>query len=94
MTSLAFIMGVRAAGDFATGAGAEMRQAMGIAVFSGMIGVTAFGIFLTPVFYVLLRGLSGNRPLKQHGHAGTAGGVAETSAHHPLAEVPAAPDRH
>ena len=39
-----------------TGAGAEMRHAMGIAVFAGMIGVTLFGLFLTPVFYVLLRG--------------------------------------
>jgi multidrug efflux pump len=39
---------------------------MGVAVFSGMIGVTAFGLFLTPVFYVLLRRLTGNRPLKQH----------------------------
>jgi multidrug efflux pump subunit AcrB len=38
------------------GAGAEMRQAMGVAVFAGMIGVTLFGLFLTPVFYVLLRG--------------------------------------
>jgi multidrug efflux pump len=36
-------------------------------VFFGMIGVTAFGLFLTPVFYVLLRALTGNRPLKQHG---------------------------
>jgi multidrug efflux pump len=52
---------------FSTGAGAEMRQAMGIAVFAGMIGVTAFGLFLTPVFYVLLRKLAGNRPLKLHG---------------------------
>jgi multidrug efflux pump len=50
-----------------TGAGSEMRNAMGIAVMAGMIGVTAFGIFLTPVFYVLLRALTGNRPLKQHG---------------------------
>ncbi len=47
-----------------TGAGAEMRAAMGIAVFSGMIGVTFFGIFMTPVFYVLVRKLAGNRPLK------------------------------
>lgn len=39
-----------------TGAGAEMRRAMGVAVFSGMLGVTFFGLFLTPVFYVLLRG--------------------------------------
>ena len=52
-----------------TGAGAEMRSAMGVAVFAGMIGVTAFGLFLTPVFYVLLRQLTGNRKLKQHGAA-------------------------
>ena len=55
-----------------TGAGAEMRHAMGVAVFAGMIGVTLFGIFLTPVFYVLLRRLTGNRPLKQHGEAAHA----------------------
>jgi multidrug efflux pump len=66
MTSMAFIMGVLPLVT-ATGAGAEMRSAMGVAVFSGMIGVTAFGLFLTPVFYVLLRRLTGNRPLKQHG---------------------------
>jgi len=42
----------------ATGAGAEMRVALGVAVFSGMIGVTFFGIFLTPVFYVLVDRLS------------------------------------
>jgi multidrug efflux pump len=40
-----------------TGAGAEMRHAMGVAVFSGMLGVTFFGLFLTPVFYVLLRSI-------------------------------------
>jgi multidrug efflux pump len=68
MTSLAFIMGVVPL-VFSTGAGAEMRHAMGVAVFAGMIGVTLFGIFLTPVFYVLLRQLTGNRPLKQHGEA-------------------------
>ncbi|GJE70728.1 efflux RND transporter permease subunit [Methylorubrum podarium] len=66
MTSMAFIMGVLPLVT-ATGAGSEMRNAMGVAVFSGMIGVTAFGLFLTPVFYVLLRRLTGNRPLKQHG---------------------------
>jgi multidrug efflux pump len=66
MTSMAFIMGVLPL-VLSTGAGAEMRHAMGVAVFSGMIGVTAFGLFLTPVFYVVLRRLSGNRPLKQHG---------------------------
>jgi multidrug efflux pump len=66
MTSMAFIMGVLPL-VLSKGAGAEMRSAMGIAVFAGMIGVTAFGLFLTPVFYVLLRKLAGNRPLKQHG---------------------------
>ncbi|MGL4556662.1 MAG: efflux RND transporter permease subunit, partial [Afipia sp.] len=66
MTSIAFIMGVVPLVT-SVGAGAEMRHAMGIAVFSGMIGVTAFGIFFTPVFYVLLRGLTGNKPLVQHG---------------------------
>ncbi len=65
MTSLAFIMGVVPL-VISTGAGAEMRSAMGVAVFSGMIGVTIFGIFMTPVFYVLVRKLSGNRPLIQH----------------------------
>jgi multidrug efflux pump len=66
MTSLAFIMGVLPL-VLSTGAGAEMRQAMGIAVFAGMIGVTAFGLFLTPVFYVLLRAATGNGALKRHG---------------------------
>ncbi|PZP56285.1 MAG: multidrug efflux RND transporter permease subunit [Micavibrio aeruginosavorus] len=54
MTSFAFIMGVLPL-VVSHGAGAEMRHAIGIAVFSGMLGVTFFGIFLTPVFYVLLR---------------------------------------
>lgn len=54
MTSFAFIMGVVPM-VVSTGAGAEMRQAMGVAVFSGMIGVTIFGLILTPVFYYLLR---------------------------------------
>jgi len=54
MTSFAFIMGVLPMA-VSTGAGAEMRQAMGIAVFSGMIGVTIFGLVLTPVFYHLFR---------------------------------------
>ena len=55
MTSIAFCAGVLPL-IFGSGAGSEMRRAMGIAVFSGMLGVTLFGIFLTPVFYVLLRG--------------------------------------
>ncbi|SNR84110.1 multidrug efflux pump [Methylobacillus rhizosphaerae] len=62
MTSIAFIMGVVPLVT-STGAGAEMRHAMGIAVFFGMLGVTLFGLFLTPVFYVLLRMLSGGRKL-------------------------------
>ncbi|MCM8737783.1 efflux RND transporter permease subunit [Azospirillum sp. A1-3] len=58
MTSIAFIMGVVPLVT-STGAGAEMRHAMGVAVFAGMIGVTLFGLVLTPVFYVLLRKLAG-----------------------------------
>jgi len=54
MTSFAFILGVLPLAR-ATGPGAEMRQALGTTVFSGMLGVTLFGLFLTPVFYVLLR---------------------------------------
>ncbi|SDP27664.1 multidrug efflux pump [Ralstonia sp. 25mfcol4.1] len=54
MTSFAFIMGVVPL-VVSTGAGAEMRHAMGVAVFAGMLGVTFFGLFLTPVFYVALR---------------------------------------
>jgi multidrug efflux pump len=53
MTSVAFIMGVVPL-VFSTGAGAEIRQAMGIAVFAGMLGVTLFGLFLTPVFFTVL----------------------------------------
>ncbi|HEY3777704.1 MAG TPA: multidrug efflux RND transporter permease subunit [Rhizomicrobium sp.] len=56
MTSFAFIMGVVPL-VLSFGAGAEMRHAMGITVFFGMVGVTFFGLFLTPVFYVLLRTL-------------------------------------
>ncbi|AUN32002.1 efflux RND transporter permease subunit [Niveispirillum cyanobacteriorum] len=58
MTSIAFIMGVVPL-ITSTGAGAEMRQAMGVAVFAGMLGVTLFGLLLTPVFYVLLRFMVG-----------------------------------
>ncbi|CAH5250764.1 efflux RND transporter permease subunit [Serratia marcescens] len=57
MTSIAFIAGVIPL-IFASGAGAEMRHAMGVAVFAGMLGVTLFGLFLTPVFYVVIRGLA------------------------------------
>jgi multidrug efflux pump len=54
MTSLAFVMGVIPLVT-STGAGAEMRRAMGVAVFSGMLGVTFFGLLLTPVFYLTVR---------------------------------------
>jgi multidrug efflux pump len=74
MTSFAFILGVVPL-VLAKGAGAEMRVALGIAVFSGMLGVTAFGIFFTPVFYVVIRGLTEPRPspaaVPAAGEAGT-----------------------
>ncbi len=57
MTAFSFILGVVPL-VFATGAGAEMRQALGVTVFSGMLGVTFFGLVFTPVFYVLCRKLS------------------------------------
>ena len=84
MTSIAFIMGVLPL-VLSQGAGAEMRRAMGIAVFAGMIGATAIGLFMTPFFYVLLRALSGNRPLKSH---------TSTMAAHDDPEVPHAEDAH
>jgi hypothetical protein len=58
MTSFAFILGVLPL-VIAKGAGAEMRRTLGTAVFAGMIGVTAFGIFLTPVFFYVIRRFSG-----------------------------------
>ncbi|MBB3637860.1 efflux RND transporter permease subunit [Variovorax atrisoli] len=82
MTSLAFVMGVLPL-VLSTGAGSEMRKAMGVAVFAGMIGVTAFGLFLTPVFYVLMRRLAGNRQLKLHGQV--PHGEDFVSAGHPAA---------
>jgi len=62
MTSIAFIAGVFPL-VVSTGAGAEMRRAMGIAVFAGMIGVTFFSLFLTPVFYTVLEKLGVRRPV-------------------------------
>ena len=89
MTSLAFVMGVLPL-VLSTGAGSEMRRAMGVAVFSGMIGVTAFGLFLTPVFYVALRRLAGNRPLRQHGEVPHFEGFAQGGGG-AVRPVPAAP---
>jgi multidrug efflux pump len=71
MTSIAFVAGVVPL-VLSTGAGAEMRHAMGVAVFAGMIGVTSFGLFLTPVFYVLLRSLVAGR---QRGRTSPTTGV-------------------
>ncbi|MDP9174957.1 MAG: efflux RND transporter permease subunit [Planctomycetota bacterium] len=62
MTSFAFIFGVLPL-LIATGAGSEMRQALGTVVFYGMIGVTFFGLFLTPVFYTVIRKLGGDKPI-------------------------------
>ncbi len=68
MTSITFTAAVLPL-VIATGAGAEVRAALGTAVFAGMVGVTLFGLFLTPVFYVTLRKLSGSRPLVSHHNA-------------------------
>jgi multidrug efflux pump len=62
MTSFAFIFGVVPLMT-ASGAGAEMRRSLGVAVFSGMFGVTLFGIFLTPVFFYVIIGLGESRLL-------------------------------
>ncbi|MGF6771495.1 multidrug efflux pump [Paraburkholderia sp. GAS199] len=70
MTSLAFIMGVIPL-VASTGAGAEMRRAMGISVFFGMLGVTLFGLFLTPLFYVVVRALGRGKPLHSAAHHAT-----------------------
>ncbi|TAM28623.1 MAG: hypothetical protein EPN60_07080, partial [Nevskiaceae bacterium] len=61
MTSLAFVMGVLPL-VYSSGAGAEMRHAMGVAVFAGMIGVTFFGLLMTPVFYLVIRKLAQRKP--------------------------------
>jgi len=63
MTSFTFIFGVMPL-IFATGAGAEMRQAMGTAVFFGMLGVTFFGVFFTPVFYNVIRRITGRNVIE------------------------------
>ena len=80
MTSIAFIAGVFPL-VVAHGAGAEMRRAMGVAVFSGMIGVTLFGLFLTPVFYLTLMKLGkqpkpAKAPEAKGTHLGPAGAAA------------------
>ena len=87
MTSIAFCAGVSPL-IFGSGAGNEMRRAMGIAVFTGMLGVTLFGIFLTPVFYVLLR--AGRERRWDKAHPGAAGQPALAT----LAQQPVRGDTH
>ena len=88
MTSIAFCAGVTPL-IVSSGAGSEMRRAMGIAVFSGMLGVTAFGIFLTPVFYMLLRGSTARR----RAHAAEVRAAVDAAAHpyHPGVDPEPAP---
>ena len=64
MTSFAFILGVVPL-VVSTGAGAEMRRTLGTAVFSGMLGVTLFGIFLTPVFYSVIQWFADRRQARR-----------------------------
>jgi multidrug efflux pump len=85
MTSIAFIMGVVPL-VLSHGAGAEMRHAMGVAVFAGMLGVTFFGLFLTPVFYVLLRTLAKRFERPKHAHAHEAAPKATGGDHAPALE--------
>ncbi|EGC97964.1 hydrophobe/amphiphile efflux-1 (HAE1) family protein, partial [Burkholderia sp. TJI49] len=69
MTSVAFIAGSVPL-LIGSGAGSEVRAATGVTVFAGMLGVTLFGLFLTPVFYVAIRKLAGGTPAvwsEQHG---------------------------
>jgi hydrophobe/amphiphile efflux-1 (HAE1) family protein len=77
MTSFAFILGVVPL-VLATGAGAEMRRTLGMAVFAGMLGVTLFGIFLTPIFYYVLQwfGKPPHPGLSPPGGEGRVGGPA------------------
>src|SRR5438128_2234404 len=80
LTSMAFIMGVVPL-TLATGAGAEVRHALGITVFAGMIGVTAFGLLLTPVFYVFVRRASRHAEADSARHTG-----ADSPGHLPAPE--------
>jgi hydrophobe/amphiphile efflux-1 (HAE1) family protein len=65
MTSFAFILGVLPL-VISTGSGSEMRQAVGVAVFFGMLGVTLFGLVFTPIFYMVVRGLADPRPRREN----------------------------
>jgi hydrophobe/amphiphile efflux-1 (HAE1) family protein len=84
MTSFAFILGVLPL-VLAEGAGAEMRQSLGAAVFFGMIGVTVFGLLFTPVFYVICRGLAARLPQRDQKSAvtPTTGSPSDAALHQP-----------
>src|SRR5262249_48918023 len=89
MTSFAFILGVVPL-VLAKGAGAEMRYGLGVAVFSGMLGVTLFGIFFTPVFYVVVRwlterGSATGKPIPVAAHAGSTPGLPDGDQAHEAA---------
>ncbi len=90
MTSFTFIFGVLPLVS-AEGAGAEMRQAMGTTVFFGMLGVTFFGVFYTPVFFAVIRKLTGRTVLKE-GHGPHGNAAATPGKHRPeLHDGPAEP---
>jgi multidrug efflux pump len=83
MTSFAFILGVVPL-VLAKGAGAEMRMALGVAVFSGMLGVTIFGIFFTPVFYVVIRWFSGQSAAAPAPGVRKDPGAGQATVHGPI----------
>ncbi|MBS0491319.1 efflux RND transporter permease subunit [Phenylobacterium sp.] len=83
MTSFAFILGVLPLA-IATGPGAEMRQALGTAVFFGMLGVTIFGLIFTPVFYVLCRWIAARLPKAKGKEEKTYPTTGGGTPHHPL----------
>jgi multidrug efflux pump len=99
MTSFAFILGVVPL-CLAKGAGAEMRATLGIAVFSGMLGVTIFGVLFTPVFYYVIRWMTGygKRPdaaAPPHDSGATGGGaISGDGQHHPEALQPIVGQAH
>jgi multidrug efflux pump len=74
-TSFAFIFGVVPL-VVATGAGAEMRRSLGVAVFSGMLGVTLFGVFLTPAFYYVIQWFADRRAVSPPSDHGRGNGTA------------------
>jgi hypothetical protein len=89
MTSVAFIGGVYPL-VVATGAGAEMRQSLGTAVFSGMIGVALFGIFLTPVFFFVLMWFGSHKQASAELVSPAAGSAAAAAG---TSRIPAEADR-